>query len=68
MGAVAAGLVIATAVKLSSTLRAHPLGAAAASALSVLTLVAIAGLRWPMVWVVPPLGALAVAVAAWRMR
>ena len=68
MGAVAAGLVIATAVKLSSTLRTHPLGAVPASLLALLTLVAIAGLRWPMVWVVPPLGAVAVAFVLWRLR
>jgi chromate transporter len=68
MGVVAAGLVIATAVKLSSTLRTNPVGAAPAALLALLTLLAIAGLRWPMVWVVPPLGALAVAYALWRMR
>jgi chromate transporter len=68
MGVVAAGLVIATAVKLSSTLRTNPVGAVPAGLLALLTLLAIAGLRWPMVWVVPPLGALAVAYALWRMR
>jgi chromate transporter len=67
MGAVAAGLVIATAIKLLSTLRTNPVGAGPALVLAALTLAAIAGLRWPMVWVVPALGAVAVALAAWRL-
>jgi chromate transporter len=67
MGVVAAGLVLATALKLISTLRANPMGAGPASVFGVLTLVAIAVLRWPMVWVVPGLGVAAVAVAAWRL-
>jgi chromate transporter len=67
MGAVAAGLVLATALKLTSTLRANPMGAGAATVFGVLTLGAIAVLRWPMVWVVPGLGAAAVGLAAWRL-
>jgi chromate transporter len=68
MGAVAAGLVIATAIKLSSTIRNNPIGALPALLFGVLTLAAIAALRWPMVWVVPGLGGAAVAFAAWRLR
>jgi chromate transporter len=67
MGVVAAGLVLATALKLMTTLRSNPIGAGAAGMFGVLTLVAIAVLRWPMVWVVPALGACAVALAAWRL-
>ena len=67
LGAVAAGLVLATALKLMSTLRANPVGAGAAAVLAGLTLVAMVVLRWPMVWVVPGLGAPAVALAAWRL-
>jgi chromate transporter len=67
MGAVAAGLVIATALKLSSTLQRNPMGRGAAFAVAALTLALVAGLRWPMVWVVPGLGALSVAFAAWRL-
>ncbi len=65
MGAVAAGLVIATALKLVGTLRTSILGWRLAALFALLTLLAIGVLRWPMVGVVLGLGALAV-VAAWR--
>ncbi len=65
MGAVAAGLVLTTAVKLARTLRGNPLGPAAALALSVGTAVMVGGLRWPMVGVVLGLGGLGMTLA-WR--
>ena len=65
MGAVAAGLVIATAVKLLSTLRSNRMGPWLCAAVGALTFVGVAWLRWPLVWVVLGLGSLAVA-AAWR--
>jgi chromate transporter len=68
MGAVAAGLVIATAIKLMSTLGTNRLGAQLASTFAALTFVTIAWLRWPLVWVVAGLGSLAVAIAWWRWR
>jgi chromate transporter len=68
MGAVAAGLVLATAVKLASTLRVNPLGVTSATVLAALTFAGMVALRWPMVWVVPGLGALAVPFAVWRLR
>jgi chromate transporter len=68
MGAAAAGLIIATAIKLASTLKTNPMGALPALAVAVLTLALIAGLRWPMVWVVPGLGVPAVAYVWWRLR
>jgi chromate transporter len=68
MGAVAAGLVIATAIKLMSTLGTNRLGALLASAFAALTFVTIAWLRWPLVWVVAGLGSAAVAIAWWRWR
>jgi chromate transporter len=68
MGAVAAGLVIATAIKLMSTLGSNRLGALLASAFAALTFVTIAWLRWPLVWVVAGLGGSAVAIAWWRWR
>ncbi|HEY2188474.1 MAG TPA: chromate transporter [Caldimonas sp.] len=68
MGAVAAGLVIATAIKLMSTLGTNRLGALPASAFAALTFVTIAWLRWPLVWVVAGLGSTAVAIAWWRWR
>lgn len=65
MGAVAAGLVIATAVKLLGTLRSNRMGPLVCTLLGALTFITIAWLRWPLVWVVAGLGSLAVAVA-WR--
>ena len=63
MGAVAAGLVIATAVKLFSTLRTNRMGPVLGTGFAALTFLLIAWLRWPLAWVVVGLGAVAVAVA-----
>ena len=68
MGAVAAGLVLATAVKLSRTLQANPLGLPASAALGAATLVMVGFLRWPMVGVVLGLGSLGMALAWRRLR
>ncbi|MEO8526974.1 MAG: chromate transporter [Caldimonas sp.] len=65
MGAVAAGLIIATAFKLIGTLRSNRLGLTTAAAFSVLTFVMIALLHWPLIWVIAGLGSLAIAIA-WR--
>lgn len=67
MGAVAAGLIIATAVKLAHTLKRSPLGWPAGCALAAATLVLVGFLRWPMVWVVLGLGSVGMALAAWRI-
>jgi chromate transporter len=63
MGAVAAGLIIATAIKLMSTLGSNRLGPPLAAAFAGLTFVAIVWLRWPLIWVVAGLGTTAVAIA-----
>ena len=63
MGAVAAGLVIATAVKLSGTLRTNRMGPLLGTGFALLTFLMIAWLRWPLAWVVVGLGAVAIAVA-----
>jgi len=68
MGAVAAGLVIATAFKLMGTLRTNKLGPLLAAVFSILTFVLIALLRWPLIWVLAGLGSLAIAIAWWRWR
>lgn len=68
MGAVAAGLVIGTALKLAPALRANPMGQPACALLGAATFALIALLRWPMLWVLPSLG-LAASVYAWaRLR
>ena len=58
MGAVAAGLITATGLKLTGALRKHPLGLPLCIALGAATFVGIALLRWPLVWVLLGLGGL----------
>jgi chromate transporter len=65
MGAVAAGLISATGIKLVGALRLNPMGMAVCTGLAALTFIAIALLRWPLAWVLPGLGVLACAWA-WR--
>jgi chromate transporter len=68
MGAVAAGLVIATALKLVGTLRSNVLGWKLGGLFAALALLAIGVLRWPMVGVVLGLGGAAVATAWARLK
>jgi chromate transporter len=68
MGAVAAGLVLATAVKLARTLKGNPLGMPASIAIGATAFALVGGLRWPMVWVVLGLGSLGMALAWRRIR
>lgn len=68
MGAVAAGLVIATALKLARTLKDHPLGHLPALALAALTLALVGGLRWPLAGVVLGLGGASMLLAALALR
>ena len=56
MSAVAAGLIIATGMKLLGALVKNPMGWWVCSALAGLTFVAVALLRWPLVWVLLGLG------------
>ena len=59
MGAVAAGLIIATGMKLLGALVKNPMGLWVCAALAALTFVAVALLRWPLVWVLLVLGSAA---------
>ena len=68
MVAVAAGLIVATAIKLARTLETNPLGRPASIALGAATFVAVGLLRWPMVGVVLGLGGLGMALAWRRLR
>ena len=56
MGAVAAGLITATGIKLVAALDKNAMGRAACLLLAALTFVAIALLRWPLLWVLLGLG------------
>jgi chromate transporter len=65
MGAVAAGLIIATGIKLISALNRHPLGKPACLLLAALCFGAVALLQWPLLYVLAGLGLLA-CVLTWR--
>lgn len=67
MGAVAAGLVMGTGLKLLGTLKHNPLHPAQCLLLGVACFVAIAWLRWPLVWVLLGLGGLGWALAWSRL-
>lgn len=59
MGAVAAGLVAATALKLATGLRRNRLGAAGCAAVAAIAFALLVGWRVPLVWVILGLGSLA---------
>jgi chromate transporter len=58
MGAVVAGLIAATGIKLFGALRKHPLGIPLCTVLGACCFVAIALLRWPLAYVLLSLGVL----------
>ena len=68
MGAVSAGLIFGTGLKLVGALRSNPMGAPVCGALFVLAFAVVALLRWPLVWVILALGLLACTYAWIRLR
>ena len=68
MGAVAAGLITATGLKLMVALQKNVLGLPLCSALGLLVFVAIAWLKLPLLWVLVALGGLGWALAYRRMK
>ena len=68
MGAVAAGLIAATGLKLASALKFHPLKLPLCIALVVLCFIAIALLRWPLLWVLLSMGAVSCVLTARKMK
>ena len=68
MGAVAAGLIIATGVKLAPALKTNPLGVPIGVALGVACFVAIALLRWPLAYVLIGLGGSGCVLAYRRLK
>jgi chromate transporter len=66
MGAVAAGLVVGTGLKLARSLRHNPMGLVACTGLVVCTALAVGLWRWPLPVVVLGLGVPAIAWAWWR--
>ena len=65
MGAVAAGLITATGLKLVPALKQNPMGVPVCFALAAMTFVAVALLRVPLVWVLTGIGSLA---CGWTYR
>lgn len=65
MGAVAAGLITATGLKLVSALKSNPMGLPTCIVLAVLCFAGVALLRLPLAWVLLGLGGLACALT-WR--
>ncbi len=68
MGAVAAGLLLATAAKLMGSLKTSSLGLPLGMGVAALGFVAIALLRWPLIAVLGVLGSSAVALAWVKLR
>ena len=65
MGAVAAGLIGGMGIKLFASITRHPLGRPLCALLALLTIVAMAGLRLPLFWILLVLGGGACALT-WR--
>ena len=67
MGAVAAGLIMGTGLKLLPALQKNVLGMPLSASLGVLSFVAIALLKLPLAWVLPVLGAIGCVIAYRRL-
>ena len=68
MGAVAAGMIVGTALKLVPVLRENPMGRPACLGIGIAVFACIALLRWPLLWVLLVLGVAAYAFAWMRLR
>ncbi len=68
MGAVSAGLIIGSAIKLIPTLKNNPIGVPVCAAIALIAFAAVALLRWPLVWVLLVLGAIACCYAAVKIK
>jgi len=65
MGAVAAGLILAMALKMLGTLRKNPMGPWLCALLGLTTLIAVTVFRVPLAWVVIGLGLAGWSLARW---
>lgn len=68
MSAVAAGMIIASGLRLIPVLRSHPLGMTLAALMSLITLIAIAVFRVPLVYVLLSLGSVSMALVHRQLR
>ncbi len=67
MGAVSAGLIVGTALRLTGALRTNPMGVPVCAILGLIMFSAVALLRWPLAWVLLGAGSLACAFAWTRL-
>ncbi len=67
MGAVAAGLITATGLKLIPALKKNTMGALACGAFGAMTFLAVAWLRIPLAWVILGVGGVASVYAFYRL-
>lgn len=65
MGAVAAGVITATGLKLTTALKSNPMGPPVCYALAAITFIAVATLRLPLAWVIFGVGGVA---SLWAYR
>lgn len=65
MGAVSAGLIIATGIKMLPALKSNPMGFLTCSVLAIATFFVVAIFRFPLSWVLLTLGPLS-SIWAWR--
>jgi chromate transporter len=68
MGAVSAGMIVGTALKLLSALRKNPMGLRVCTCVAAFAFAGVALLRWPLVWILLILGMCACAFAWTRLR
>jgi chromate transporter len=59
MGAVAAGMIAATGIKLITALKSNPMGIAACTTVMLGTFIGVSLLRWHLIWVLMGIGSLA---------
>ena len=59
MGAVAAGMIAATGIKLISALKRNPMGIVASTGIMLGTFIGVSLLRWPLIWVLLGIGSVA---------
>ncbi len=67
MGAVAAGLIAATGIKLMSALKLNPMGLPVCAAVMLATFVFVSFLRWPLIWVLLGVGSTACGWAYFQL-
>ena len=68
MGAVSAGLIIGSALKLVPTLKNNPMGVPVCAVIACIVFGLVALLRWPLVWVLLGIGIVACCYAAMRIK